>query len=228
MAHRPRVVSSPARVAARYLQRDQTDSVADITFSLDVGTQTWVHSNHPRLGNVGFLKLEAIRDFHNVGEIVDLGPKDSWKPYPDDMVEPPDVMDDLYGTRLVETYWSLKSFRQDLRRPDLDVWGVANTWVDRRFRAESVGERMYLIAAAAAARSGCVITPNDTYGGGSSTSGDAKRVWAKLKGILPSHGDLVWGGGLNLSLLLSQPLKPRRGRGFGRTRPMNLPDDQDW
>ena len=126
--------------------------------------------------------------------------------------------DGEFGSSIVQSRVDLEKWRNKLKNPQLQVWGVVNSWTDRRFRSEGLGVRLYLIALAVMARIPALIVPNRVFGGTLSTSKDADRVWVSLKRSLPHIGDLVWGGGLNLNHLLNTPLKPRRGRGFGPRR----------
>lgn len=200
-ARRAHRVAMSHRVAVTWLNREPTDSVADITFRVKLGSDTWIYASLPRLGNVGFLKLEDV----------DLEDPEYWE-------------DNLEERQMVSN--ELQALNLKLHVPKLGVFGAANTWVDRRFRAEGVAERLYLIGIAWAARHDHVVCPNYVYGGSGATSGDAKRVWTKLFRQIPHEGDFVWGGGLNLENLLTQPLRPRRGHGFGQSKP-NVPPRED-
>lgn len=203
------MTTSPHRVAVRYLQRTPTDNVADITFAVRVdANEVWATANHPRLGRVGHAKLEPV----NLQDDLDGGL--GWG-------------DERDGTEIGPTVKNLLTFRDNLRNPDLSVYGVANTWVDRRFHGEAVGQRLYLIAIAKAATLGGVVIPNWVYGGPTATTMDARRVWAKLVTTLPHLGWVVWGGRLSLPRLLTTPLRSRRPHGFGQSKPVGWIRDDD-
>lgn len=204
---------SSSRVAIRYLKRTPTDNVSDITFSVHVGEMfREIVAVSPRLGPVGHLVLEYV----------DLGDGSSWE---EDQAAR--ESDREFGTTGLAARADLASFRKQLKIPDLQVLGVRSSWIDQRFRGEAVGERLYLIGIALAAKHHRVVAPNHVYGGPRATSADARRVWKKLLPRLPHKGDLVWGGGLNLHQLVTSPLKPRRGHGFGGVREVPEYRDED-
>jgi hypothetical protein len=197
---------NPGRVAIRYLFRDSTDSVTNLSFSVQIeGDEIVAKAISPRLGVVGHARLEALDLLQDEGDY--FLPQENLK------------LDEETGSSWGTSGQDLKTLRQTLKRPDLGVYGMGNTWVDRRFRAEAVGERLYLIGIAAAAKENCAVVPNHVYGGSKATSLDARRVWSKLWQVLPHVGPVTWGGGLALPRLLREPLKPRRGHGFGRVKP---------
>ena len=198
------MIPSPIRVALNYLTREPTDTVSDIVFN-QVGMG--ITATLPRLSDpVGEMYLQRVDLDKRVSDgRLYSAPHDTlrWQKHLDD----------------------LKTLRLKLRLPDLGVIGVSDVSVDKRFRGEAVGERMYLIAAAYAASKNCVLAPNHVWEGANETSGDALRVWSKLVRLLPHEGTLVWGQGLNLPRLLSEPLRPRRGHGFGNSKPVPEPHD---
>lgn len=181
-------------------------SADEITFEIKEDTslgefakQIWVKAMHPEMGSVGHVKLIQVN------------------PEPMENANP-----DLDKN-------SRKNFDRARLRFSLfnpTVWSVDNSWIDRRWRGEGIGQVLYLHALKYVAENyKSVMVPNRSWAGETSTSLDAERVWSALarQGI-PHVGDVFWGGSIQDSQLR---VIPRRGHGWEEHR-TGRPRQKNW
>ena len=123
-------------------------SVEDINIDIQEDTslgedrkEIWVRAIHPTLGTVGHVKMIGL----NSGpEVKDETPKDQ-RTYMYRIINDPNY--EVVDTDLDETsYKDFDRLRKQISKDpnQVTLWGVENSWTDRRFRAEGLGQVLYL------------------------------------------------------------------------------------
>lgn len=96
------------------------------------------------------------------------------------------------------------------------LWGVENTWTDRRFRGEGLGQVLYLHGLKYVAENyNGIVVANKAWGGEGSTSDLAMNVWNALARKVKHVGIAYWGGNIQNSDL---KLRSRRKHGWEEYR----------
>lgn len=170
-------------------------SVEDIKININEDTslgenkkEIWVKGIHPNLGKVGHVKmieLDASYDF----ETTDLSLDEKY-------------FDDFDNLR-----------RKIAKDPNqVTLWGVENSWTDRRFRGEGLGQALYLHGLKYVAENyKGVVVANKAWGGEDATSNLAINVWNVLARKVKHIGIAFWGGNIQDSDLT---LRSRRKHGW--------------
>jgi len=182
--------------------------------------EIWVRGIHPNLGNVGHVKIIQL---YAGTEVKQDTPKIRRTDFYDALLDPKYNFQpsDLVDEKYFDDFDNLR--RKISKDPNqITLWGIENSWTDRRFRGEGLGQALYLHGLKYVAENyKGIVVANKAWDGEPATSDLAMNVWNVLAKKVTHIGIAFWGGNIQDSDLTLRSRRKHGWQDYKKIKPRN-------